>query len=94
MRAHDPKEIDWLTYKSHFDAVATQACATLMGALQGNLIGVVTGLIAPIRYNDLIARLDAVHGRSSTQGDAIVKFSSCPKESGESILLFPERVVN
>ena len=99
VRAYDPKEIDWLTYKSHFEAVATQAswslrtkCARLMGALQGNLTGVVTGLPTPIRYNDLIARLDAVHGISSSREDAILKLSSCRKEAGESIPLFAERV--
>ena len=99
VRVYDPKEIDWLAYKSHFEAVATQAswslrteCARLMGALQGTLTGVVTGIPTPIRYDDLIARLDAVHGISSTREDAILKLSSRRKEAGESIWLFAERV--
>ena len=69
-------------YKSHFEALATQTswsvrtkCARFMDALQGSLTGVVAGLPSPVRYNDLEARLDTVHGISSTRKDAIMKLS-------------------
>ena len=99
VRSYDPKEVDWLTYKGHFEAVANQAawsartsCARLMSALPGSLTGVVAGLPEPIRYVDLVARLDAIHGISNSREDAILKLGSCRKEGDENIPLFAERV--
>ena len=59
VRYYNPKEIDWLTYNSHFEAVGTQSswsvstkCARLMVALQCSLTVVVAGLLT--RYNHLV----------------------------------------
>ena len=99
VRGYDPKDVDWHTYISHFEAVANQAgwtlrtkCARLMGALPSSLTGVVSGLPEPLKYTDLVARLDAVHGASSSRDDAIMKLSSCHKANDETIPLFAERV--
>ena len=78
------RETDWFTYKTHFEALASQACWSektkclkLMGALQGSLTGITAGMPHPFRYDQLIARLDAVHGISNDKEDALMKIGNC-----------------
>ena len=99
VRPYDPREVDWLTFRGHFEAIANQAawsgrtkCARLMSALPGSLTGVVAGLPEPIRYGDLVTRLDTIHGISNSREDAILKLGSCRKGADENISLFAERV--
>ena len=93
------KESDWFTYKTHFEAIASQACWSektkclkLMGALQGNLTGITAGMQYPFRYDQLVARLDAVHGISNDKEDALMKLGSCRKFPDESVPMYGERV--
>ena len=93
------RETDWFTYKTHFEAVASQAgwsaktkCLKLMAALQGSLTGITAGMKHPFRYEQLVARLDAVHGISNDRKDALIKLGNCRKGQDESIPMFGERV--
>lgn len=99
VKPFNPRETDWFTYKTHFEALACQAawtprtkCVRLMSALQGNLTGIMAGLSQPVTYKQLSNRLDGVHGISNSKEDASLKLNSCRKEHDESIPLFAERV--
>ena len=99
VRPFYPKETDWFTYKSHFEAIASQAvwspktkCVKLMGALQGSLTGVTAGMKHPVSYDQLVARLDSVYGISNDRDDALIKISNCRKGHEESIPMFGERI--
>jgi hypothetical protein len=99
VKTFDSRETDWFTYKIYFEAIASQAfwsprtkCVRLMGALQGNLTGVMAGLPQPIMYKELIHRLDSIHGITNSKEDAILKLQACRKYYDESMNMFAERV--
>lgn len=99
VRAFNPRETDWYSYKSYFETMAVQAgwsekskVIKLMGALTGNLTGITTGLKQPIEFYDLMSHLDAVHGLANSKEDALLKLSTCKKEFQESIPMFGEKV--
>ena len=94
-----PKVTDWFTYKSHFEAIASQAgwypktkCVKLMGALQGSLTGVTAGMKQPVGKDQLVALLDSVHGISNDRDDALIKISNCRKGKTKSMPMFGEKV--
>jgi hypothetical protein len=99
VRPFNPRETDWFIFKSHFEAIADQACWSdktrclkLMGALQGSLAGVTSGLRPQFTYFDLMSRLDEIHGISNDREDALLKLTNCSKHSSESIPMFAERI--
>ena len=99
VRSYCPKETDWFTYKTHFEAIAGQAgwssktrCIKLMSALQGNLTGITAGMKHPVSYEQLVSRLDQVHGVSSDREDAFMKLNGCRKGQNEPMSMFGERV--
>ena len=99
VRAFDPKEQDWFSYRTHFIGLAQQAAwsdrtrtTKLMGALQGSLAGVTAGLPQPVTFDSLIARVDGIYGLANAREDAVLKLQSCRLDSGEGVSLFAERV--
>ena len=99
VRPFIPKETDWFSYRNYFDSIASMAgwnnrtkCLKLMGALQGNLTGVTTGMTGNVSYLNLLTRLDAIHGVSTDRQDASSKLDCCSKFDGETIPLFAERI--
>ena len=99
IRPFNPKETDWFSYRAHFEGIAIQAswsertkCTRLLASLQGNLTGIAVGMPSPVRFTDLVARIDGVYGLSNSHEDAALKLSSCRIGQEESVALFAERV--
>ena len=99
VRPFSQRDTDWFTYKSHFEAIASHAgwspktkCIKLMGALQGSLTGVTAGLRHSISYDQLVSRLDSVHGISNDREDALIKLSNCRKGQDEPMPMYGERI--
>ena len=99
VRQFHAKETDWFSYRSYFEAVATQAgwsdrtkSVKLMAALDGSLIGITTGMNGQITYQDLLAKLDSIHGIENAREDAALKLSSCKKKESETVAMYAERV--
>jgi len=100
VRPFDQKEVDWYSYKIHFEGIAAQAgwsqhtrVTKLMGALQGSMTGIIAGLPQPIVYSELVSRIDGVYGISSAKEDAQLKLQNCNMDSAkETMSLFAERV--
>jgi hypothetical protein len=63
-----------------------------MGALDGNLLGITAGMGNEISVNDLLAKLDAIHGIDNAKNDAVTKLTSCRKQESELVAMFAERV--
>ena len=61
-----------------------------MGALQGNLTEITAGMPHPFKYDQLVTRLDAVHGASNDKEDVLMKISNCRKSPNESVPMFGE----
>ena len=99
IRSFVAKESDWFSYRSYFEAVANQAgwsdrtrSVKLMAALDGNLIGITTGMNGQFSYSELLAKLDSIHGIENAREDAALKLSSCKKGDNETVALYAERV--
>ena len=95
----NPKEVDWYAFKANFNTLAGQAAWTertkttkLMAALQVSLPGVAADLPQPVKFKDLITRVDDIYGLGNTQEDASLKLQMCKMEQGETVALYAERV--
>ena len=62
------------------------------GALQGSLTGVATGMSGNVSYQNLMNRLDNMHGISNDRHDASTKLDYCTKSESETMSLYAERV--
>ena len=98
VRAFDPKETEWFSYRTHFLTIADQANWTertritrLMGALQGSMAGVTAGLQQPITFEALLARVDGVHGMANSKEDALLRLQGIKLE-GEGVSLYAEKI--
>ena len=95
----DPKEMDWYSFKVHFNALAQPASWSertkvikMLTALQGSHIGVTDGLEQPVQYDDLISHIDSIYALENDQENAMSKLQSCKMEYGESVSQFAESV--
>ncbi len=98
VKPFDAGEVLWYAFRAHFLALADQAewsertkTTRLMGCLQGNLTGVMTGLKQPITFDSLMACLDEIYGVAFTREDAVLKLQSFRMEPNEKITLYAER---
>ena len=100
VQPYDPKVQDWYTFRQQFLAISAEAGWTrrtmvlrLIGALQGSLPGVATGLSSPIRFLDLLHRVDCVYGFQNIEEDAALKLEQLSMDPAkESVGLFAEHV--
>ncbi len=99
VKTFNPKESDWFSYRQYFTYMARLAgwsdrikCLKLMGALDGQLAGITTGLTQDISFDGLLDRLDAVHGVSTDQQYAMAQLETVSKKSEESVALYAERI--
>ena len=98
---YNPKQQDWFSYKSHFESLAFKAgwdpetkCIKLLGALEGTMTGITSGMGHNLTYDTLIERIDANQGVSNAKDDAEMKLDICQwkGEKEETISMFGERV--
>ena len=99
VRPFNAKETDWVTYRNYFDSIASMAhwsdrtkCLKLLGALQGNLTGVTTGMSGIVNYDRLLDRLDSMHGINNDSEDAANQLDFCLKRESETMALYAERI--
>ena len=100
VKPYIPKESDWFSYRVYYEHIAKLAgwsdrvkCIKLLGALQGNLSAISLGMEGDnISFDNLLRRLDEVHGASSDRLDASRKLSGCRQKDGETTALYAERI--
>ena len=101
VRSSNPKTQDWFTYKIYFNTIAGKAqwddrmkVLKLLGALDGQLAGVTSGMEDTVTYEALEQNVDSIQGIINAQRDAKLNLDviALHDKEKETIPLFGERV--
>ncbi len=94
-----PSEHSWIDYRLYFTNIAKKArwsdntkCVKLMAALDAGLFGVTDGLGEDYTFDELVGKIDHMHGAEFTKRDALNELNYVKRAEGESIPIYGERV--